>query len=233
MDLVSFFLYLLSFHLLLLGANSACQESIQCGSFSLEFPFTNTMNPGCGLIVVDGCDSRSPKTILGPAGYRYTILEKIPPNQFRVQDTQLLEFFNNDQLCLPFRNLTTPQFHPLSFAYFPNITLFTCFNQTSDDQIQSNFTNYSRINVNHGRSHCQSDSTTVYYSYGTADDLPGMEESGIPTACSMIQLPLKPGDSDDLFSWSTPNFILEWSVPENCFRSDSGNEYDCKEGIIC
>ncbi|KAH6815005.1 hypothetical protein C2S53_015417 [Perilla frutescens var. hirtella] len=183
--------------------------------------------------MVDGCDSdgRTAKTISGP-GYSYAILEKIPPNKFLVQDTttyEKLEDFLSDRNCDSLlRNLSMPQIHSLSFTFSPNISLFTCFNQTLDDQIQDYFRDYSSID-----SSCGSSSRTVYYNgiNPTAD----REGSGtIPTECSMTQLPLNPlyRDSDDLRTLLLANFTLEWSVPRGCFRSRTLNEYGCKQGII-
>ena len=48
---------LLGHLLLLLKADSKCPKAYACGNFTLEFPFTVSNDPDCGLFIVDGCDS--------------------------------------------------------------------------------------------------------------------------------------------------------------------------------
>ncbi|KAL1531854.1 hypothetical protein AAHA92_31942 [Salvia divinorum] len=212
--------------LLLLKADSKCPKSYNCGNFSLEFPFTVSNDTDCGLITVDGCNSTegSPTIRTRDAKSPYHILEKTSTNAFRIHDSGLQESFT-PSICYTFRNMSLPETPFVSFTFSPNITFFTCYNQTASLQIQDYFQSYrsSRCNI----------STVYYKTPSTHQDhtLP------IPQDCSSIQLPIKSGNrSADLLHLLSADFTLEWNLSEDCNKchhggghcfSDNRNQFYC------
>ncbi|KAI3467060.1 hypothetical protein Pfo_023723 [Paulownia fortunei] len=231
MNLPKYLIFFSLFHYLIINsADSKCPESFECGSFgSLEFPLSDSKNPGCGLFMVDGCVSGNPKIQFEAKGYWYDILEKKSPNKFLVRDS-IRQYHLNNNSCFSFKNLSLPQSPSSSFTFSPNLTLFACTNHSSNEGVQDYFKNYD---------HTTCPLLTVYYR-NRATDVPVARESSIPPECSVIQLPLESNqDSGDPFNLLTAEFTLEWNVSEACYKcqhgggqclSNSRNEFICKKG---
>lgn len=234
MALVKFFLFLLPFHLLLLKAKPECPESFRCGNFTMEFPLTKVDNPGCGLITVDGCDPDYPDPIIRLRGgaVGYTIMEKISTTKFVVRD-HLLQLQLRNRSCFSFENTSQLQTPSISFAFYPNLTLYPCLNQSGNrPTLDDRFQNYSSIDC---------DIYLVYYKSSTTV-APILGRDDIPDECQLFQLPSNSSqDSDDLFSMLSAEYALEWNVSEaclNCFYgggqclTDNNNRFYCKKGDV-
>ncbi|KAL1531860.1 LEAF RUST 10 DISEASE-RESISTANCE LOCUS RECEPTOR-LIKE PROTEIN KINASE-like 1.1 isoform X8 [Salvia divinorum] len=226
-------LFLLLFFLLLLQSHSKCQESFSCRNFTLQFPFTDIRDPGCGLFAVGGCDSTSqeehPLLHIGASTSAKYIINQPSKNKFIILDF-LLQTLLESPRCFSFMNVSLPQSPSVSFTLSPNITFFACFNKSSDDEIQEYFENYRRE---------ECDASTLYYKIPAAESRNG----AIPHDCSLTQLPVKSDVNSTLLSeMLTSSFSLEWSVSDDCDRcyrgggqclADNRNRFYCeKTGIL-
>ena len=120
--------------LLTLKADSICPKSYTCGNFSLEFPFTISDDPDCGLFLVYGCDSEkeSPRIHTRATTFPYQILRKASTNSFYIRDYYFHEALKLST-CLPFRDLYLPSSPFVSFTFSTNLTFFTFYSQTPHD----------------------------------------------------------------------------------------------------
>lgn len=235
MNLHKYYLIFFSlFHYLIINsADSKCQESFECGKLgSLEFPLSHINNSGCGLFMVDDCDSENPKIQLGAGGLWYDILHKVSTNKFFIRDPVLQKHLN-DKSCFSFTNVSLPKSPFSSFTVSPNLTLITCCNQPHEKEFLYHFEIFRPKNC----------PLTVYYKKLTTG-VPAPGEISIPPECSMIQVPMNSSqgqDSSELFSLLSAEFYLEWNVSEACNKlhheggqclSNTVNEFYCKKGII-
>lgn len=230
-------LSLFLFHLALLDAvYSNCPKSFHCGHLgTLEFPFSNSSNSGCGLVAIDGCDSGTPAIKFGDEDLPYcvNISQKISTNKFLVTDSRL-QFHLNTNSCFSFRNRPLPQSASLFITVSPNLTMFTCYNEFSSPQRPDYFQHYQSHNCT---------LSTVYY---RLPDVAKGNSTPLPPECSMIQLPIRPGIRDSphplgVFDVLTAQYTLEWNVSEDCYRchhgggkclSNSKGGFHCKKGLV-
>ncbi|XP_057765839.1 LEAF RUST 10 DISEASE-RESISTANCE LOCUS RECEPTOR-LIKE PROTEIN KINASE-like 1.1 isoform X2 [Salvia miltiorrhiza] len=222
-------LLLVLWHLLLLQADSKCQKSYTCRNFTLQFPFTYIDDPQCGLFTVAGCESSSrekhPRLYIGASTSAKYILGQPSQNKLLIHDFLLETLLGSPESCYSFLNVSLPQSPSVSFTISPNITFFTCFNKTTNRQIQDYFQNYSRQD-------CEA-STLYYKTPATQEHAPQ-----IPEACSLAQLPIKSDEnSTQLLKLLSANYSLEWNVSEDCnecYRrggqclADNQNDFYCK-----
>ncbi|KAL8470745.1 hypothetical protein ACS0TY_033347 [Phlomoides rotata] len=218
--------FFLSRFLLLNSSESKCQKSFKCGNFFMEFPFSDVKDPvGCGLIKVDGCDSGVPR-ILAREGFGYPIVKKISEYEFKINDSDI-QLPQDSGRCYTFRNVSLPQSPSLSFTFTPNLTLFNCYNDSSDEkQLEEHFDKYE-CEISH-----------LYYN-SSSTDVPHIEETSLPEGCSVIQLPVKSTrNSSNLLDLLSAQFTVVWSVSEECFEcyngggyclADNQNEFYCKQ----
>ncbi|XP_057765841.1 LEAF RUST 10 DISEASE-RESISTANCE LOCUS RECEPTOR-LIKE PROTEIN KINASE-like 1.1 isoform X4 [Salvia miltiorrhiza] len=204
---------LLCLVLLLLRAHSKCPKSYACRNFSLEFPFTISSYPDCGLFIVDGCDSHIGHPILRSKAPTapYLILGKTSTNRFLIHDSLLQEPLRSST-CHTLRNLSLPQSPFVSFTIIsPKLIFFACYNQTPSPQIHDYFQSYRSLSCN---------ISTLYYQIPA----PPHHAPPIPRDhCFLTQLPFKSdNNSTDLLHLLTANFTLEWNVSQHCYKCYSG-----------
>ncbi|KAK4430243.1 LEAF RUST 10 DISEASE-RESISTANCE LOCUS RECEPTOR-LIKE PROTEIN KINASE-like 1.1 [Sesamum alatum] len=227
-----FLFFLLHLVLLLHSADSSCPESFRCGNLgSLEFPYSN-MEPDCGLLMVDKCESEHPVIRLGTGGIWYDFLGGIPENKILIRDPILHQRLVA-QTCpaVGAGNLSLPKSPSISFTVTPNLTLFTCYNQSYDEHVHDHFKGYS---------HKTCGFSTVYYR-NPETGVPAAEESSIPRGCTFSQLPVKPDkNSIELLDMLTAEFTLEWNLNETCYECHRGggqcltntlNGFECKKAL--
>ncbi|XP_042034006.1 LEAF RUST 10 DISEASE-RESISTANCE LOCUS RECEPTOR-LIKE PROTEIN KINASE-like 1.1 isoform X2 [Salvia splendens] len=213
--------------LLLLKAHSRCPKSYPCGNFTLQFPFTVSNDPDCGLYLVDGCDSAEGTPTLRTRA-PYQILRKTSTNAFLIHDREIQESLDSS-MCYTFIYLDLPESPFVSFTFSPNITFFTCYNQTALPQIQDYFQSYRR-------SRCEI--PTIYYK-----PPPAHQDHALPTPpdCVLSRLPYKSGNiSADPLHLLTADFTLEWSVHQDCYEchhgggqcySDNQRQFYCRKKV--
>ncbi|KAG6391673.1 hypothetical protein SASPL_149430 [Salvia splendens] len=217
--------------LLLLKAHSKCPKSYPCGNFTLQFPFTVSNDPHCGLYLVDGCDSAEGTPTLRTRA-PYQILRKTSTNAFLIHDREIQESLDSSK-CYTFIHPHLLESPFVSFTFSPNITFFTCYNQTARPKIQDYFQSYRR-------SRCQT--ATIYYK-----PPPAHQDRALPTPpdCVFSRLPYKSGNiSADPLHLLTADFTLEWSVHQDCYEchhgggqcySDNQQQFYCrkKDSLKC
>ncbi|KAL3631353.1 hypothetical protein CASFOL_024337 [Castilleja foliolosa] len=224
-NLFLLFLFLL---FLLNPADSAnCPASFECGGLgTLEFPFSD--QPGCGLFMLANC-STYPEIQFVADGRWYGIIANLTSNRLLILDRLLQEDLINHS-CMSFRNLVLPQtlssFSTLTVSH--NLTLFGCIDDSYGDPLQEHFDNYTRT-------YCRP--FDVYYRYPETS-VPLTDD--IPPDCSVIQVPINTSRySGSLFDLVTGEYILEWSVSEECYRchhdggkclTNSMNVFHCARG---
>lgn len=217
-------------NLLFLKVISKCPKSFPCGPLgSLKFPFSEDSN--CGLFLVKDCDSGSPTLHLSNEmpSRGYNIVGNISTNNFTLYNS-FRQRELSEKSCTFFRNLDLPQSPFVSFKFSPNLTFYTCFNLTPNDQIQDYFLNHRRVD-------CLIRPPTVYYR-NLATHAHVMSSS-MPTTCSMIQLPAKSSQVPrEPLNALTAAYTLEWDVSQDCYEcndrggqcvSDNMNKFHCRE----
>lgn len=198
-----------------------CQLSYPCRNFTLEFPFTDSRAPQCGLYVVHGCNDTTHDHPIVDIGYKkshYSILGKPTTNQFLIQDAEL-QMAADSGACYSFANTPPPSSPSVSFAFAsPNITVFPCFNKSANQNIRRHFGAYNRTDC---------EISTVYNETQAARAPPTVRwDASFP--CAVSHVPIKPElSSGDLFDMVAPDYILEWRVAPAC--------YDCRfrRGGLC
>ncbi|KAL8470761.1 hypothetical protein ACS0TY_033361 [Phlomoides rotata] len=231
MDFVTYLIFLFVFHLFQLNSSeSNCQKSFKCGKFPMEFPFSDVRDPsGCGLIKVDGCGSLERPRILAREGFGYPIVEKISTYEFKINDSEIRGSLESRK-CFTFRNVSLLQSPSISFTFSPNLTLFTCYNGSSDGkQLDDHFEKYHKQ---------ECEISQVYYNTSLTD-VPPVGLNRVPKECSVTQLPVKSlQDSSDLFKLLTGEFTVYWNVSEDCVEcyngggqclTDNQNQFYCKQ----
>ncbi|GFP85383.1 probable serine/threonine-protein kinase at1g18390 [Phtheirospermum japonicum] len=224
-NIIIFYLFLL----LINPANSNCPKSFECGHLgTLEFPLTN--RHGCGLFMVENCDTGYPFIQFEGVGHWYALLRITPPNQFLIFDPLLVEHKKNKS-CSSLRTVSLPDQSPsttLTLVLPNNLTVFTCQNQSrnSSEVIQDHFENYN---------HTYCSPWDVYYTNPETSRVPLTD---IPSDCSVTQVPrnLSQDFSGNLWSLLSAEFVIEWNVTEECYRchhdggeclTNSMNQFHC------
>ncbi|XP_047940712.1 LEAF RUST 10 DISEASE-RESISTANCE LOCUS RECEPTOR-LIKE PROTEIN KINASE-like 2.4 [Salvia hispanica] len=189
----------------LLKANSKCPKSYACRNFTLEFPFTTSNDPDCGIFTVDGCDSQIGHPTLRTAdpSSSFQILDKTSTNAFLIHDGVLQQLLGLPT-CYTVGNMSLPKSPFVSFTFYPKLTFFACYNQTPDHQISDYFKSYRVLRCN---------ISTVYYVFPETRQAPV-----VPSGCLVAQLPIKSDSSPFL----TANFTLEWKVSQYCSQCYKG-----------
>ncbi|KAL0463547.1 UNVERIFIED_CONTAM: LEAF RUST 10 DISEASE-RESISTANCE LOCUS RECEPTOR-LIKE PROTEIN KINASE-like 1.1 [Sesamum latifolium] len=187
------------------------------------------MEPDCGLLMVNKCESDNPEIGLRAEGIWYEFLEKKPENKILVRD-RILQGHLNNRIC-PVANMSLPNSPSISLSVTPNLTLFTCFNQSYDERVEHYFESYNKENCGVF--------TGYYRNQGTG--IPASQGSRPPEGCSFIQLPIKSEhDSGDLFDMLTAEFTVEWNISKACYEchhgggqclSNAANEFECKKAL--
>ncbi|KAK6119972.1 hypothetical protein DH2020_046281 [Rehmannia glutinosa] len=205
-------------------ADSRCPGSFQCGNLgTLEFPLSD--RNGCGLFLVEDCNSGNPRIQFGADGPWYNIIQKMSTNKFLILD-QILHEQLSAHFCFGLRNLTLPVSPSTSFSVSPNLTVFACINQTYSEglQLQDYFENYN---------HTICSPLSVFYT-SPAISVP---VTGIPSECSVVRVPIKANrEWGDISNSLTAEYIIEWNVSDACYHchhrggqclTNNMNEFHC------
>ncbi|KAL2235029.1 UNVERIFIED_CONTAM: LEAF RUST 10 DISEASE-RESISTANCE LOCUS RECEPTOR-LIKE PROTEIN KINASE-like 1.1 [Sesamum indicum] len=219
-----FLFFLLHLVFLLHSADSKCQKSFPCGNFTLQFPYFR-MEPDCGLLMVDECESENPKIQLG--GIWYDFLEWISENKILIRDPIRQAHLSDECLFLRVGDLFLPKSPSISFSVTPNLTLFICDDQPDNEQVRNHFRDY--YNKSCGV-------FTAYYR-NPGSGVP----SRIPQGCRLSHLPMNPNkNSSELLEMLTAEFTVEWNISESCNECHHGggqcltntlNGFECKKAL--
>lgn len=222
-----------------------CPSSFNCGNLGvIDFPFTTSDHPDCGLLVIHGCDDNYPdakKSIksnenwfdvsdinLGPGPFTVTIRDD------DLHDLLLLRRCKVFNYVLPFTNSAFASFY---MRY--NVTLFKCNHSLSSViPSQSSFSNYSS---------CPSED--IYYQNSVTDN--GDESFSIFKSCSALQLPitnatdalkLHLSDIGDPFDFASGDIWVGIKISHDCSncyyveggqcRVDSKGRFYCAKGML-
>ncbi|KAL0430168.1 UNVERIFIED_CONTAM: Rust resistance kinase Lr10 [Sesamum radiatum] len=192
------------------------------------------MEPDCGLLNVDKCDSENPEIRLGPGGIWYDFIERISATKILIRDRNLQAHLDNPA-CLPFAaaNLSLPKSPSISFTVLtPNLTFFVCYGLPGNSGHQQDYFKY------YNQKRCELFGFTVYYR-NPGSGVPASEESTIPQGCAFSQLPMDPNkNSSELPDMLTAEFTVEWNLTETCYKchheggqclSNTLNGFECKK----
>ncbi|KAL2235025.1 UNVERIFIED_CONTAM: Rust resistance kinase Lr10 [Sesamum indicum] len=189
------------------------------------------MEPDCGLLMVDKCESETPIIQLGAGGIWYDFLDRISENKILIRHP--IHQAHLGSACLfnfpRLGNLFLPKSPSISFSVTPNFTLFICYGQPDNEQVRNHFRGY--YNKSCG-------DVTAYYRY-PASGVPATRESRIPQGCQFFQLPMNPhNNSSELLEMLSTEFTVEWNVSETCYECHHGggqcltnalNEFECRQ----
>ncbi|KAK7308239.1 hypothetical protein VNO77_41841 [Canavalia gladiata] len=203
-----------------------CPTYFNCSQFGeLQFPFTNTSNLDCGLLI-KGCDDQNAHKNVPSSNGTWFRLESIKGNNsISVLDLMLLKYLNSGS-CNAFTydfNATLPPSSPILHFQVKmehSITVLRC-KQALDSEIFNFYKN------------C--DGYDIYYPVkfsGIHDMYPGSEN-----ACSTIQLPIKSSSAvdnfPDLYSLLSAKFTILILVSEDCRKChENGTQCQVDNGLL-
>lgn len=232
MSLHDFFLLLLSRFLL-----PKCQPSFPCRNFTLEFPFTDSTNPDCGMFVVNGCNDSNydhPTVDIRHRKTTYSILDKTSTNQILIHDSEL-QTVSERRKCYSFSNAPPSSSPSVSFKFAsPNVTVFPCFNKSANEIIERQFQRYNRTDCAISTVYFESPAPArVRPNVGWNDSFP----------CGVSYVPIKSGrSSGGLFDLVAADYTLEWRVADACYDCHyrrggkcvtvNWNEFYCETGTV-
>ncbi|KAI9169517.1 hypothetical protein LWI28_013465 [Acer negundo] len=213
--LVIYHLSLLSFAEEVTEFNPRCPP-LPCGNLGfLSFPFSDAMNPECGLLKVDNCSEPFRQKIqLGKDGPWLYIKEINQDNSLILSDQVYPDRFKN-HFCRSFQNFTISRSPLYSFEFPFQLAMFNCSNYsiTTGFDLLCNESNHSIIFYNH-----------------TTHRSP-------PAGCSVIQPQLtKTQKSVFLHNIYSGGFFLQVNVTKECLDcyskrgqclSDSNGKFQC------
>ncbi|WJX15105.1 hypothetical protein P8452_05289 [Trifolium repens] len=213
----------------LLLASGNCPSSINCGFLGeIEFPFTSTQHPNCGMLVIHGCDDYEPqskKTIQN--NKRWFDVLKIEPFTITIRDDQLHDLLLQRSCNILTYNSMFTVNTPLVSSRLENpVTVFGCNSNNTVDLEQY----YS---VSNSTSICRNEN----------DTLNGVSNSDIKR-CSNVDLPIGSKvnhlDPDDLFNFLSGDIAIKIQVSQNCStchdlyggqcRLDNTGQFYCHQG---
>ena len=216
MTLICLYYFLQIFLVLQLVSAAKCPSSFLCGNVGkIEFPFTTTERPDCGLLAVSGCDDQNPqanKTIELRKGLFYDVIASYD-STIVIRDFKLHKYLGSES-CEAFeRNLTLPSPSPLaSFIIRSNITLFRC-NRSLKIHFSKPFLNYTNCS-----------DYNIFYACPNGFYCKDIEYPSSLAECSTIQLPTKdPTDSNHPFTFLTSEIHIQAQLSsdcEKCFRQE-------------
>ncbi|KAK2458732.1 LEAF RUST 10 DISEASE-RESISTANCE LOCUS RECEPTOR-LIKE PROTEIN KINASE 2.5 [Trifolium repens] len=233
----------------LLLASGNCPSSINCGFLGeIEFPFTSTQHPNCGMLVIHGCDDYEPqskKTIQN--NKRWFDVLKIEPFTITIRDDQLHDLLLQRSCNILTYNSMFTVNTPLVSSRLENpVTVFGCNSNNTVDLEQY----YSVFN---STSICRNEN----------DTLNGVSNSDIKSnkaivvifdtissnsnhlkGCSNVDLPIGSKanhlDPDDLFNFLSGDIAIKIQVSQNCStchdlyggqcRLDNTGQFYCHQG---
>ncbi|WMV22826.1 hypothetical protein MTR67_016211 [Solanum verrucosum] len=217
--------------------NSSCVDEFECGNLgNVNFPFSVSSQPDCGLYTID-CDV-TPNPTIRLGENVYSVLGQRNYDGFRVLDHRLEELLARNS-CETFdRSISFPNSPSISFRINErNLTLFRCNNNLDVNRSISD--HYFREYLNYTK--CSGFS--IYYKYPNRgrEDSSDTSEEDIPDNCSRIQLLItwRSGSNvsnSSLFDLLAVNYTIQWSLTEDCSKchyqggrclTDSNNKFLC------
>jgi len=234
----------------LLLASCNCPSSITCGFLGeIEFPFTSTQHPDCGMLVIHGCEDYEPqskKTIQN--NKRWFDILKIEPFTIRIKDDQLHDLLLQRSCdILTYDSMFTVNTPLVSSRLENYVTVFGCNSNNSLDLQQY----YS---VSNSSSICREDTSTLY---GVSDsDIKSNKTIVVVTnsvsnsnrlkGCSNVELPTSSKvdrlDPADLFNVLSGEIAIKLQVSQNCSSChdlyggqcllDNNGQFYCKQGKV-
>ncbi|ESW14943.1 hypothetical protein PHAVU_007G030900 [Phaseolus vulgaris] len=204
-------------HLLLIVSadqTEKCPPSFDCGILGqIQFPFTTTQQPHCGLLAIHGCQQHDPsanKTLqLGTSttSTSYSVL-KVEPRSIIIADDEQDRYLRNKSCKAFSKNVTLPHTSPLaSFGIKYNITIYRC-NHSLKPSLPNYFHNYSNCSSEYG----------IFYGLPNTLTSTGFQRPSSLAPCSAIQLPIEGSPSDDPFQFLTSNIVVEVHLSHECER---------------
>ncbi|KAK7357754.1 hypothetical protein VNO80_17050 [Phaseolus coccineus] len=208
-----------------------CPPSLECGLLGqIQFPFTTTEQPHCGLLAIHGCqhDPSAPKTLqLGTSttSTSYSVL-KVEPRTIIIADDEQERYLRNKSCKAFSKNVTLPHTSPLaSFRIKYNISIFRC-NHSLKPSLPNYFHNYPNCSPEYD----------IFYAHPNTLSYTGFQWPSSLAPCSAIQLPLEGVPSEDPFQFLTGNIVVEVQLSHECERCldgkgqcllDTKGEFNC------
>ncbi|KAK7357762.1 hypothetical protein VNO80_17058 [Phaseolus coccineus] len=208
-----------------------CPPSLDCGLLGqIQFPFTTTEQPHCGLLAIHGCqhDPSAPKTLqLGTSttSTSYSVL-KVEPRTIVFADDEQERYLRNKSCKAFSKNVTLPHTSPLaSFRIKYNISIFRC-NHSLKPSLPNYFHNYPNCSPEYD----------IFYAHPNTLSYTGFQWPSSLAPCSAIQLPLEGVPSEDPFQFLTGNIVVEVQLSHECERCldgkgqcllDTKGEFNC------
>ncbi|CAL5419431.1 unnamed protein product [Camellia sinensis] len=203
-----------------------CPQSFQCGKLGqINFPYSNTSYPHCGLCTVD-CREKVPKLNFSEDHHiSYELHGKLSNDDDHILNVtdKNLESLIKSKSCdiftfyLRWSLPTTPS---VSFTVSPNLTFFKCPTGVSSD-VGERIDHFFRHNQNYSYyKDCLG--YTVYYKYPDDPHQSLLINERILQSCGHFQLPVfslndsRKQNVSDLFSVLDSNFSLRFNVSKEC-----------------
>lgn len=193
--------------LLLVSAQEGkCPPSFDCGNLGqINFPFTVTQHPQCGILAISGCDDKDPSasksTQLGNTPFNVTYVANY---MFTItNDVQRKKLQNKN--CEAINNLTLPPISPIASFYIKyNITMFKC-NHTLNVTLPESFYKYTNCT-----------GYNVYYSLPNTMVPPGFKEPSSLAQCTMFQVGVRASVTGDPFDFLSPEIYIQIQLSDDC-----------------
>ncbi|KAJ8641847.1 hypothetical protein MRB53_018541 [Persea americana] len=199
-----------------------------CGSVPpIQFPFSNTSTPECGLYQITCANNSIPMIKLEDHGRSYVVKSiSYEAKQLVIQDDDLLR--RRTHICNSLHSVTVPASPFLSFKVVtPNFTFFNC-KRDQYPRLQHPFQLYNFTDC--------TDSALYYY--------PNDSLAALPNNCSVFEFPISESQVDpyrskrDLLTLLAVGFGLGWELTrecEECYEKKGGtcSLNGTNRGFIC
>ena len=211
------------FLLLVIAQDGKCPSSFECGNLgTINFPFTNTQRPNCGVLAIHGCDDPNPEALKSiqltnaPIG-RFHVLYVNDNNTLVIRDETQRNNLRSKSCKAFSNNYTLPPSSPLGSVHVVNNkTLFRC-NHSLHIILPPNVYNYRKC-----------PEYNIYYGPPIGNPQ-GFKLLSSLTSCSKIQLALKDeSDTTDPFSFISDNILMEVQLSEDCKRCIHQEKGQCQ-----
>lgn len=227
-------------------AAGKCPPLIDCGYLgNIEFPFTSTQHPDCGIWVIHGCDDYEPqakKSIKNKE--EWFDIAKIEGFTITIRDDKLHDILLQES-CEILRHNSTFTVNTLlaSSRVQHYVSLYGCNDSnTLDLQLQHYYSVSNTTAIcknNNGTSDIKPETETVV----VVSD-PNPSNSSLLKGCTMVQLPtsfqVNHLDPVDLFTFITADIAIQIQVSPDCStchdihggqcRLDNRGKFYCDQG---
>ncbi|KAJ7954128.1 Receptor-like protein kinase [Quillaja saponaria] len=196
-------------------------RSFHCGKLDdLQFPFTSSDRPDCGLSVIYGCENPDPNATkeiqFVEDGRKFTVEKVDQDNSVWVHDYDLQHKLNS---CQVFKyNLTLPSSSLLSPYIKHNVTLFSCNRTLNINAPGPEYVKYTSCH-----------DYDVYFSSKFDSPSSLAELPSYFAQCSHFLLPFKyQSNSNDPFTFLTSEFPVEVKTSAECSKCYHKRRGHCK-----